>query len=239
MERRRTERLRLLFTAGRVRSILRTCLLYRAVSMEDDRVPFRNSPDETKRRIMIVAVALFAHKGYSATTTREIVEQAGVTKPMLYYYFEDKQDLYMTIVRGAMEALLTDLRIAVTQETVPVEQLRRYVRAYLRFFLANREVGAICFQEMFGLGENLVRELNPVFFDQVRSLMDEVIAGGRHANRYTAEELDYIALSLLGIPNMFVMRLILHGEGCDVERVAERVVDYYIAEVEAPVREQS
>lgn len=198
-------------------------------------MPFRNSPDETKRRIMIAAVTLFAQKGYSATTTREIVDQAGVTKPMLYYYFRDKQGLYTNIVRSAMEALHADLQVAVAEGATPLDRLRRYVQTYLQFFLANREVGAVCFQEIFGLGENLLRELNPVFFEQIRSLQDVIVAQGRYAHKYTAEELDYISLSLMGIPNMFVMRFILHGEGCDVAKVTERVVDYYVAELEAPV----
>ena len=44
-------------------------------------------------RLLEAAVSLFAHKGYPATSTREIVEAAGVTKPMLYYYFQSKEGL--------------------------------------------------------------------------------------------------------------------------------------------------
>ena len=44
-------------------------------------------------KLLEAAVRLFAHKGYPATSTREIVEAAGVTKPMLYYYFQSKEGL--------------------------------------------------------------------------------------------------------------------------------------------------
>lgn len=198
-------------------------------------MPFRNSKDETRTRIMMAAVRLFAEKGYSPTTTREIVEAAGVTKPMLYYYFRDKRALYTSIIGSAMEALRSDLQGAVAEGTDPLDRLRRYVSTYLHFFLAHREVGALCFQEIFGLGENLVRELNPALFDEIRSLLDEIVLQGRHTQRYSPQDRDCITLSLLGIPNMFVMRYILHGSGCDVPRVTERVVDYYVAELEAPV----
>lgn len=198
-------------------------------------MPFRSSSDETRNRIMRAAVKLFAQKGYSPTTTREIVESASVTKPMLYYYFRDKQALYMSIVQNAMGGLKADLQAAVAEEQAPLDRLRRFVGAYLQFFLANREVGAICFQELFGLGENLVRELNPIAFAEIRSLLDEIVLQGRYADKYSPEDLHYISLSLLGIPNMFVMLYILHGSECDIARVTERVVDYYIAELEAPV----
>ncbi|HEY3281690.1 MAG TPA: TetR/AcrR family transcriptional regulator [Armatimonadota bacterium] len=44
-------------------------------------------------RILRVSVALFASKGYSATSTREIAQAAGITKPMLYYYYGSKEGL--------------------------------------------------------------------------------------------------------------------------------------------------
>jgi TetR/AcrR family transcriptional regulator len=59
---------------------------------------------EKKDRILMAAAALFASKGYAGTAIREIVEAAGVTKPTLYYYFKDKEDLYVKLMDEAMEA---------------------------------------------------------------------------------------------------------------------------------------
>lgn len=56
----------------------------------------------TKYRIYFAAARLFAHKGYNGTAVREIVENAGVTKPTLYYYFSNKEDLYVHLIDMAM-----------------------------------------------------------------------------------------------------------------------------------------
>ncbi len=56
----------------------------------------------TKYRIYFAAARLFATKGYSGTAVREIVESAGVTKPALYYYFSNKEDLYVKLIDMAM-----------------------------------------------------------------------------------------------------------------------------------------
>ena len=48
----------------------------------------------TRRRIRNAAIRLFAEKGFAATSTREICERAHVTKPVLYYHFRSKDDLY-------------------------------------------------------------------------------------------------------------------------------------------------
>jgi AcrR family transcriptional regulator len=51
----------------------------------------------------MAAAALFANKGYAGTSVREIVEAACVTKPTLYYYFKNKEDLFVKLMDMAME----------------------------------------------------------------------------------------------------------------------------------------
>ncbi|MGD8290182.1 MAG: TetR/AcrR family transcriptional regulator [Desulfobacterales bacterium] len=52
---------------------------------------------------METASRLFAEKGYASTTVREIVSRAGVSKPVLYYYFQSKEGLYYAILGWATE----------------------------------------------------------------------------------------------------------------------------------------
>lgn len=52
---------------------------------------------------MEAATALFAEKGYASTYVREIVTRAGVTKPVLYYYFKNKGGLFCSILDSAVE----------------------------------------------------------------------------------------------------------------------------------------
>ena len=61
-------------------------------------------------KLLEAAVRLFAHKGYRATSTREIVEAAGVTKPMLYYYFQSKEGLLAAALAHFMNAFHERLR---------------------------------------------------------------------------------------------------------------------------------
>ncbi|MBW2623918.1 MAG: TetR/AcrR family transcriptional regulator [Deltaproteobacteria bacterium] len=56
-----------------------------------------------RQRLLEAAAALFAGKGYSGTSVREIVTAAGVTKPVLYYYFENKEGIFRAILEFAEE----------------------------------------------------------------------------------------------------------------------------------------
>jgi AcrR family transcriptional regulator len=58
---------------------------------------------ETKNKVFMAAADLFATKGYYDVSVREICEAAGVTKPVLYYYFKDKEDLLESLVTEVHE----------------------------------------------------------------------------------------------------------------------------------------
>lgn len=51
-----------------------------------------------RERLLNTAIGIFAEKGYTGTSVREIVEQAGVSKPVLYYYFKSKEGLFLSIL---------------------------------------------------------------------------------------------------------------------------------------------
>jgi AcrR family transcriptional regulator len=60
-------------------------------------VPPLVAPNDTRQRILDVALDLFTEQGYDGTSLREIAEQLGVTKAALYYHFESKEDILMAL----------------------------------------------------------------------------------------------------------------------------------------------
>jgi len=55
------------------------------------------STDTQRERILQAAAQLFAAQGYANTTMAQIVRALGVTKPFVYYYFRDKQEIFETL----------------------------------------------------------------------------------------------------------------------------------------------
>lgn len=61
-------------------------------------------PTDNRARILDAAERLFATRGFAATSVREIVREAGVTNPMLYYYFGSKEDLFIHLIRERFQS---------------------------------------------------------------------------------------------------------------------------------------
>ena len=63
----------------------------------------RHSPtrkaDETRRRILEAALALFAERGFESTTMRDVAARAGLATGAAYYYFASKDELVLEFYR--------------------------------------------------------------------------------------------------------------------------------------------
>jgi AcrR family transcriptional regulator len=68
--------------------------------MTEQTMPLSRENPAVRERLLGEALRLFTAKGYAATTVREIVAGAGVTKPVLYYYFGSKEGLYLEIMNA-------------------------------------------------------------------------------------------------------------------------------------------
>jgi AcrR family transcriptional regulator len=106
-------------------------------------------PGEAASHIARVAARLFAERGYDATSVREIVEVAGVTKPTLYYHFGSKKGLAEALLTRPMSDLLASLRRLVEEPHSPIELLRRMFGVHIALVTDEpdraRFLYAICF----------------------------------------------------------------------------------------------
>ena len=81
-----------------------------------------------RQNIIGAARALFAEKGYSGATVDEIVVKAKTTKPMLYYYFGNKEQLFAAVlehVYTGMREIENSLRVI---DLPAVDAMRKVVQ---------------------------------------------------------------------------------------------------------------
>ena len=101
-----------------------------------------DSPDRSAReRLLREAADIFSRKGYAATSVGEIVAAAGVTKPVLYYHFQSKENLYLTLMEESIENFRVTLETAHRNETGTVaERVQRLCEALVGHALENLSI---------------------------------------------------------------------------------------------------
>ena len=88
-------------------------------------------PGERRERILASAAALFARKGVSATTVREIADDAGILSGSLYHHFESKEAMVDEIVTSYLEDLRTRYKRVLATDTDPRTRLHDLIVASL------------------------------------------------------------------------------------------------------------
>ncbi|HWF16974.1 MAG TPA: TetR/AcrR family transcriptional regulator [Acidimicrobiales bacterium] len=97
----------------------------------------RLTAEQRRGQLVAVALELFAHRGYRATTMDDIAERAGVTKPLLYQHFSSKRALYLELVDSIAQDLLTAIRRAVMRAEGPRQQVELGFAAYFALVISN------------------------------------------------------------------------------------------------------
>jgi AcrR family transcriptional regulator len=94
-----------------------------------------------------VARFLFAEHGYAAVTMDEIATAVGVTKPLLYTYFGNKERLYIACMERAGDSLTATVAEAVEATDSPGDALGAGVHAFFAFLDSDRAAWAVLFDE--------------------------------------------------------------------------------------------
>jgi TetR/AcrR family transcriptional regulator len=133
-------------------------------TMEGERLTRRERERLWQRREMLAAALdLFSQKGYHNVSMQEVAEKAEFAIGTLYKFFQNKEDLYKTLVLERCDDFEETCRQAMAESDDEVEKLRHYVRfrgewfrdnlPFVRLFLA--ETRGASFNLKAGLDEEL------------------------------------------------------------------------------------
>jgi AcrR family transcriptional regulator len=162
---------------------------------------------------LLAAHALFAEHGYAAVKMDEIAASVGVTKPLLYNYFGNKEQLYITCMERAGDSLTATVAEAVGATASPGEALGAGVRAFFAFLDSDRAAWAVLFDETLPRGGEVADRVA-----DYRRMIVELVSGSMLAQlpqeRRDAARVEIEALStaLLGAAEALARWWLRSGE---------------------------
>jgi AcrR family transcriptional regulator len=116
----------------------------------------RRKATESKKIILEAASEVFAERGYSGTTIREVARRAGISIGGIYIYFQNKEGLYFELTRDQMETFRKHTEMLRDKE--PLAALKALIEYYLDYAINNPHSGKVfrrpLFLEGFGVSPN-------------------------------------------------------------------------------------
>ena len=158
----------------------------------------RLSRVEREAQMLEAARALFAERGFAAVTMDDVAAEVGVTKPLLYTYFGNKDRLFLACMEPAAEALVATVVEAAEQAESPADGLRLAVRAFFGFVDADRDAWRVLFDETLPASGEIARsvaEYRERLTGLVAATLIERLPTG---SRRGATEVEALSTALLG-----------------------------------------
>lgn len=177
----------------------------------------------SRERIKTAATALFADKGYAATPTREICHRAGVTKPVLYYHFKSKENLYRVLVFEACSGLLRQLTEAAAQGATAKDRLASVLAADFALTKRDPRLSGMILRMLFATRREAPRIDFVETGEQWLRLMEGIVRDGVRNREMTCRP-EEVATALLGIDMIYSISYLLRGEPDLDRRLANRIV---------------
>jgi AcrR family transcriptional regulator len=113
---------------------------------------------EREQQMLETARALFAARGYADVTMDEVAAEVGVTKPLLYNYYGNKEQLFLACMKPAADALVESVVSAVQSASDAPSALRAGIHAFFAFLDADGEAWRVLHDETLpGGGEIAAR----------------------------------------------------------------------------------
>jgi AcrR family transcriptional regulator len=154
---------------------------------------------EREQQLLDIAHARFAAHGYGAVTMEDVAAEAGVTKPLLYAYFGNKERLYLACMERAGDALLATIGATVADADGPADTLRRGIRAFFAFVDEDRDAWRVLFDETLPAGGEIARRTGE-YRERLVGLVAQALLNRLPARRraWHATEIEALSHALLG-----------------------------------------
>jgi len=114
----------------------------------------------TEEKIKVAAKTVFYKKGFSATRTRDIAEEAGLNLALLNYYFRSKAKLFEIIMSETFTGFIGSMKVILNDEKTSLEQKVQIIaERYIDFISIEPEIPTFILTEIRNNPEGLLKRL--------------------------------------------------------------------------------
>jgi len=178
--------------------------------------------------ILAVAAKLFAERGYSNVSIRDVCRDAKTSAPMIYYYFKDKKGLFRAAVseKLSLGQFISRLRQASESKDVP-RAVGSFVKEYLSVFPEAAFDPGLYMRETAKL-DNRSAEVVSRQLDEVETIAASLVRRGMRSGEFRAVKAEEAADCLIGMLNHVIFQKIHFSRSLDIEKKGDVITSFFL-----------
>jgi AcrR family transcriptional regulator len=166
----------------------------------------RRNPDGKRGAVLHTAVRMFLERSYGRTSMNDVALQLNITKPALYHYFRNKEEILVEIYRLGTDLIDEMLDSIEAEEKPGLDKVADFIAGYIRIITGDfgRAIIRLDDGELSKAGRRVVRGRKRGIDHRLRAIIDEGTKDGSIASCDAKIASFIVAGSIHGIASWYV-----------------------------------
>jgi TetR/AcrR family fatty acid metabolism transcriptional regulator len=189
----------------------------------------KNRNGDKYHRIINAATKVFAKRGFFHAKVSDIAKEAHVADGTIYLYFENKDDILISLFEEQMQVVLGNMMEEISKEKDAVKKIEKFALTHLKLIELNKNVAEIIQVEL-RQSSKFMKEYKNERFLQYLNLIDDIIKEGQEQGIFKKEIMPGIAKRAFfgALDEMSRFWVLSSHKKYDIETAAKQISGYFL-----------
>ncbi len=189
----------------------------------------KRKDNEKYHRIIEAATKVFAKNGFYQSKIAQIAKEAGVADGTIYIYFENKDDILISLFEEQMKAVLENMARQVSSARNPAEKLEIFASTHLGLIEKNQDMAEIIQVELRQSGKFMKEYKNERFLEYL-DIIEDIICEGQRSGLFRKDVIPGVAKRAFfgALDEVSRFRVLSSRKQYDIRTVAKQISDFFL-----------
>lgn len=192
----------------------------------------RQKKDAKRTAMMQAAVEIFAASGYQAATIRDIVQAADVSVGTFYFYFPDKETLFVHLYEETADFLLQTLQQALNSRVSFPQQMKAGLQSYVSIAVFEPAVVQLLLVAGVGAVPSLETK-RAAFRAKMVALWERPLAAAAAKSMLAPQDVHLTAVAVAGAIDEVVLDLLTRADRADIAQTVTQELTRFVTRASA------
>lgn len=192
-------------------------------------MPMKNKNGEKYYRIINAATKVFAKKGFFHAKVSDIAKEAQVADGTIYLYFDNKDDILISLFEEQMTVVLENMMEQLAQEEDVVRKIEKFALTHLKLIELNKNMAEIIQVEL-RQSTKFMKEYKNEKFLQYLNVIAEIIREGQAKGIFKNDVIPGVAKRAFfgALDEMSRFWVLSTHKKYDIETAAKQISGYFL-----------
>ncbi len=187
--------------------------------------------EKRRKEIFEAALKVFSKKSFNKATLDEIADKVKISKPAIYLYFKNKENLFFSMIDDKMNLSNKKVDYIIKMKINSIDKLRQIVAGNIKFFINNKDFFKVIHQIKFQMDSDKKSKMHNNFISKYKNYINKIVKLIKqciHDGYLKNQDPIFLTFSLIGMVNQNFFRCMLNNEISSLKGVADKIFELFL-----------